>query len=123
MPGLPPIKIPGCDPDCEHEWGNEQIIKRGHPGDKSTLVGTQTAELSKAAGSKGQFCQRCGGWRGALGHEPELTMYIGHLVADRLGLDCIGIDISMTYAEMAKERVEGDAPLLADVVVVIGGGK
>lgn len=40
------------------------------------------------------------------------------LVADRLGLDCIGIDVSETYAEMSKERIEGDAPLLAKVEIV-----
>jgi len=55
---------------CQHEWGDGKIINRGHPGDKSTLVGTQTANISKAAGNQGQFCFLCGAWRGSLGLEP-----------------------------------------------------
>jgi DNA modification methylase len=41
------------------------------------------------------------------------------LVADRLGLDGIGIDISQSYAmDIAKPRIEGDAPLLTQVELV-----
>ena len=40
------------------------------------------------------------------------------LVCDRLGLDCIGIDISEKYAvELAVPRIREDAPLLARVAV------
>lgn len=39
------------------------------------------------------------------------------LICDRLGLDCIGIEISEGYAAMAKKRIEDDAPLLARVEV------
>jgi hypothetical protein len=44
------------------------------------------------------------------------------LVADRLGLNCIGIDVSTSYAEMARERIEGDAPLLAQVDIIKAEG-
>ena len=37
------------------------------------------------------------------------------LVADRLGRDAILIEISDEYAEMARHRIEGDAPLFANV--------
>jgi len=37
------------------------------------------------------------------------------LVADRLGRDCIGIELNPAYAEMARRRILGDAPLLAEV--------
>ena len=37
------------------------------------------------------------------------------LVADRLGRDCIGIELNTAYADMARRRIEGDAPLLATV--------
>ena len=31
---------------CEHEWGTERVVKKGNAGrGRSTLVGTQTAEL------------------------------------------------------------------------------
>lgn len=37
------------------------------------------------------------------------------LVADRLGRECIGIELNPAYAEMARRRIQGDAPLLASV--------
>lgn len=37
------------------------------------------------------------------------------LVADRLGRDCIGIELNPAYADMARRRILGDAPLLAEV--------
>lgn len=37
------------------------------------------------------------------------------LVADRLGRDAILIELNQSYAEMARKRIEGDAPLLAQV--------
>lgn len=65
---------------CRHEWGQQRIVKRGHPGELSTLVGTQTAEISKAAGNQGSFCRHCGAWRGTLGLEPTPELYTQHLV-------------------------------------------
>lgn len=67
------------DPVCDHEWGKETIINRGHPGEKTTLVGTQTAELSKSACNLGASCQKCNAWQGQLGLEPTIEMYIQHL--------------------------------------------
>ena len=66
--------------DCPHEWGEDKIVKRGTPGNLSTLVGTQTAPLSKEAGNQGAYCQLCGAWRGQLGSEPTIELYIAHLV-------------------------------------------
>lgn len=37
------------------------------------------------------------------------------LVADRLGRDCIGIELNPGYAEMARRRIERDAGLFAEV--------
>jgi hypothetical protein len=37
------------------------------------------------------------------------------LVADRLGRDCIGIELNPEYAAMARKRITGDAPLFAQV--------
>jgi len=39
------------------------------------------------------------------------------LAADRLQRDCIGIELNPAYAEMARQRIQGDATLLADVQV------
>ena len=51
----------GGDPACEHEWSELPTVKRGHPGYQRTLVGTQTATLSKSANSQGPFCP-CDAW-------------------------------------------------------------
>lgn len=64
---------------CEHEWTTEIIVKKGHPGDMTTLAGTQTANLSKSACNYGSFCNLCDAWRGELGHEPTPELYIKHL--------------------------------------------
>jgi len=37
------------------------------------------------------------------------------LVADRLGRNCIGIELNPEYAEMATRRIKGDAPLFTEV--------
>jgi DNA modification methylase len=40
------------------------------------------------------------------------------LVADRLGRDGVLIELNPAYAEIARRRIVGDAPMLADVTVV-----
>lgn len=37
------------------------------------------------------------------------------LVADRLGRDCIGIELNPEYVAMAEKRIKGDSPLFAEV--------
>jgi len=83
MAGLPEIEIPGCDPECEHVWGEEQTLqRRGPQGDKSTLGGRTPVdgEDRQAEVTQGQYCQLCGGWRGCLGLEPTVEMFVGHIV-------------------------------------------
>ena len=40
------------------------------------------------------------------------------LVADRLGRDAIGIDLSLKYAQMAYDRVGGETPLFTDIELI-----
>lgn len=47
--------------------------------------------------------------------DPFLGAGTTALVADRLGRDCIGIELNPEYAAMARRRIEGDGPLLAEV--------
>jgi site-specific DNA-methyltransferase (cytosine-N4-specific) len=68
------------NPDCEHAWGNEIVINKGNPGNMTTLVGTQTANLSKSAYNYGSFCSKCGAWKGQLGLEPTPVLFIIHLI-------------------------------------------
>lgn len=82
--GLPPMIWANEKPLCEgeHLWG-EKLPKGGRKkrledGDpKHSKVGI--AE-SFALADGGQFCKRCGAWRGSLGLEPTPGMYIQHLV-------------------------------------------
>lgn len=78
--GMPAITIPGCDPDCCHEWV-EHIgpDKRGGIGDKSTLT-SQTSQFQSRRNGISNYCLRCGGWRGGLGQEPTIEAYIGHMI-------------------------------------------
>jgi len=90
MAGLPEIEIPGCDPECEHVWGEERVVAAGNaPSHKSTLTtnagkgplpGDKYQADQNANASQGQYCQRCGGWRGSLGLEPDPAMFVGHIV-------------------------------------------
>jgi len=47
--------------------------------------------------------------------DPFLGAGTTALVADRLGRDCIGIELNPEYAALAKKRLRRDAPLFAEV--------
>lgn len=61
---------------CEHEWGKNLPDK--------ILRGTDTGprkEVFKDIHLKtGQFCLRCSAWRGQLGLEPTIDLYLKHLL-------------------------------------------
>ena len=59
------------DPDCEHEWGEEQIFAQtGGTKGLHPIMFTSTSS----------FCIKCGAWYGQLGLEPTLDMFINHLL-------------------------------------------
>lgn len=67
--------------DCEHVWG--AAIPRAHEGGGNAGVPVEWQRPSRehhTGGSSGQFCSRCGAWRGQLGLEPTVDLYIQHLV-------------------------------------------
>lgn len=88
-----PTTVPGCDPNCEHEWGDELPSPKFDPrtpeqfgsstlgknGYKSTSRNSAFAAEKKPV-TQGSYCARCGGWRGGLGMEPSVEAYIGHLI-------------------------------------------
>ena len=89
MPGLPPIRVQGCEPGCEHEWvdgpvrvvGNNSDI-RGKDETDNLFGGSRKAreDGNQRSVTGGVYCRHCLGWRGALGLEPSIEDYIGHLV-------------------------------------------
>jgi len=75
---------------CEHEWGDRvPAAKESH-----TNVGfaeysqkyyrggghKATEQAQNRPNNSGQFCHRCGAWRGSLGLEPTPELYIKHIV-------------------------------------------
>jgi len=81
--GIEPT-IWGGEKDCRHVWGG---YERGKRKDMLPIDQTQSMDRSGvndkqdgAAHNGGQFCARCGAWRGCLGLEPTLDMHIRHLV-------------------------------------------
>jgi site-specific DNA-methyltransferase (adenine-specific) len=70
----------GGDPECEHEWGDEQIGTN-----RRELFEDLSDKQSRNRGtnivySQGKFCQKCLGWMGSLGSEPRPDLFISHLV-------------------------------------------
>lgn len=79
MAGLAEIDIAGCAEGCVHVWG--EVQPEHHPGQVAqTNTGNPIAAREGQTAGSGQYCQLCGGWRGSLGLEPDVQMYVGHLV-------------------------------------------
>ena len=73
------------DNHCEHEWGQERIIAcgRNDSGDKGGALFHGTSNTTYAGdnrASQGNFCLKCGAWKGELGLEPTIELYISHLL-------------------------------------------
>jgi DNA modification methylase len=68
--------------DCEHQWGApEEMSGPGKRGDtKVRWQHTGTGQSGHERWSS-YFCARCGAWRGELGQEPSVELYVSHLVA------------------------------------------
>ncbi len=84
----------GAGLDCvEHEWGDSVAGVKRSGGTASSTLGlasgghdlsdearTRSIERSFHEGSSSVFCLRCGAWRGSLGLEPALALYLDHMV-------------------------------------------
>jgi DNA modification methylase len=75
------------DPVCRtegHEWGALSVsdvrIRNGEPGGLHDGRNTNgLSQTTKIRASQGAFCQRCGAWRGELGSEPTIALYVEHI--------------------------------------------
>ena len=83
------------EPGCEHEWGDEKrIIQRGNNKDGLAKLSekcdgkprnpenwaTVRGDMNITNSSQGQFCQLCGAWLGSIGLEPDVDLYVRHIV-------------------------------------------
>ena len=89
-------KVWGGDPDCDHDWREGLVIRKGSTNGREDLGSTLEsagAEKTLAPGKSNDrggalqyredwsaFCQKCGAWQGSLGLEPTPEMYVDHLV-------------------------------------------
>lgn len=127
-----------CCPECGMGWSPtmERSSPTAHNGrTMSSYPNGSTAKrlalLRQAAREQGAeyvnksrisgYCPSCD-----CGHDTHipgtvLDPFLGSgttaLVAERLGLNTIGIEISETYAQMSKDRIIGDAPMLTNVEI------
>ncbi len=66
------------DPNCQHEWHNSFTNKveyiQGNP------EFARPHRQNKSFSSCSATCSLCGAWRGELGSEPTIDLYIAHLV-------------------------------------------
>src|SRR3990170_1131495 len=80
---LEPVVWGGADDECEHEWG-EHIVSKANDSNRGgmewTIGGAVGAKVKGERVSQGAFCRRCGAWRGSLGLEPTLELYVEHIV-------------------------------------------
>jgi len=77
------MRIWGGLPGCEHEWGP---LERGKRKDVLPLDKTAAKRIGFGEGTHdnayiqgGNFCVKCGAWRGSLGLEPHPQLFIDHL--------------------------------------------
>lgn len=66
--------------DCQHEWevAVPPNTKNARQGSTETIKWSRVAGTTKVHGSN--TCRLCGAWRGGLGHEPTIGMYVQHIV-------------------------------------------
>lgn len=67
--------------NCEHEWGQE-IIKALAHGQGETNPGKEgyTKDAGAWSDKQGNFCLKCHAWKGELGLEPTIELYVSHLL-------------------------------------------
>ena len=71
------------DNHCEHEWGDvipNPMAKSGKHGPGSVIGAKEPEHAVRKESNQGSFCLKCNAWRGELGLEPTIELYISHLI-------------------------------------------
>ena len=82
----PPV-VWGGEPSCLHEWRGSvaaptELSKGGNTNGTygGGVVNPRKMYATDGASDGGVGCLLCGAWRGELGHEPDPSLYVQHLV-------------------------------------------
>lgn len=67
-----------CSED-KHEWGEDQPSFHSGQVEQTKWKNINGPGVAGNV-SRGNYCQKCGAWRGHLGLEPEVSLYVLHLV-------------------------------------------
>ncbi len=84
--GIPPTVWDG-DPGCRHKWKpatvNSAREKRNAATKKAGGSAVRNNQLGAELGARdfGQFCVHCDAWRGCLGLEPTIDLFLKHMLA------------------------------------------
>lgn len=68
----------GGEDGCEHEWS--ATLEPGGNGTGTSFHRNHEDAARKRGGHQHGFCLKCGAWRGSLGLEPTIDLYLDHLV-------------------------------------------
>ena len=89
--GVETVRVWGDLPECGHEWGeslpatlsdhkNIGFAERSRENFRGGGYKTVAIAEKHLPSEAGQFCSKCGAWRGSLGLEPHPQLFIDHLV-------------------------------------------
>lgn len=95
---------------CEHEWGDKIIAKAkdSNRGEMEWTTGGNPATKVKGKHpSQGQFCCRCGAWRGCLGLEPQPDLYVAHIVEVMQGVKRVLRDDGVLWLNLGDSYTSG----------------
>lgn len=112
-------------PGRQHEYLFLLSKSRRYWFDKSALNETSVWHIAHERNVKGhsaafpeelaEQCIKSGCPAGGMVLDPFFGAGTTGLVADRLGRDCIGIELNPEYAEIARKRIMRDCPMFSEV--------
>ncbi len=125
--GLPWVRVVQQKPDTRMPYKTVGVGPYSEESGRDD--GNKLNKVLRADGTGGDLAQiqtETLGWRPSCSHQDQeprpglvLDLFAGSgrtgLVARKLGLDFVGVELSPTYCEMARRLLSGDLPLFDDV--------